>query len=102
MPKIRIRNPRPGCAKFTTPGQAERLVRRGEAVLFGHELEFLSAADQAHMQRIDAQIAADRKGSDVYVDKYAYEIRVKKHRSIPTGPAFPIVQFVRAFPRVCC
>jgi hypothetical protein len=95
MPKIRIRNPRPGCAKFTTPGQAERLVRRGEAVLFGHELEFLSASDQAHMQRIERQIAADRKGSDVYVDPYCYEIIVRKLRSIPTGPAFPIVQFVR-------
>lgn len=99
MPKIRIRNPRPGCAKFTTPGQAERLVRRGEAVLCGHELEFLSESDRAHMQQIESQIAASgRTGSDVYVNPYKYEIIVRKLRAIPTGPAFPIVQFVRG----CC
>jgi hypothetical protein len=38
MSKIRIANPQPGSAKYTTGSQAERYVRRKEALIIGGEL----------------------------------------------------------------
>lgn len=95
MSKIRIANPRPGCAKFTTESQAARLVASGKAVLFGRTLEFLSEADQANMRRIEKQLSQERTGSDVYMAGKKFEIVIKKNRAIPFGPAFPVVQFLR-------
>ena len=46
MPKIRIANPLPGSAKYTTARQAERYVRRKEAVLIDSTLHFPSPAEQ--------------------------------------------------------
>lgn len=96
MPKIRIANPRPGCAKYTTESQAQRLVARGEAVMFGRTLEFLSEADQAHMRNIERQLSRERTGSDVYMAGIKFEIVVKKTRTMRYGPAFPVVQFIRS------
>ena len=69
MPKIRIANPRPGSAKYTTISQAERFIRRGDAVITGDDLYFLSEAEKRHTQNIERQIvAAGRRASDVYIN----------------------------------
>ena len=68
MSRIRIANPKPGSAKYATVGQANRYVHRGEAVLIGNELTFLSAAEQKHMNYIERHlIQAGRAFSDVYI-----------------------------------
>ncbi len=68
MSKIRIANPRPGCARYTSESQAERYVRRGEAVRIGDELHFLSQAEQRHMENVERQIIrSERRASDVYI-----------------------------------
>lgn len=71
MSKIRIENPRPGCAKYTSASEAERFVRRGQAVLIGQVLHFLSAAEIRHVASVEAQLARSaargRDYSDVYV-----------------------------------
>jgi hypothetical protein len=71
MSKIRIANPQPGSAQYTTILRAKRYVHRGEAVLIGQEVHFLSAIEQRHQQNIEKQIAAceGRKASDIYVDQ---------------------------------
>jgi len=71
MPKIRIANPQPGSAKYTTASQADRYVRRGEAVLIGKTLHFLTDAEQRHQRNIERHISAgeSRSRSDVYVDR---------------------------------
>ena len=68
MPKIRIANPQPGSAKYTTVSQADRYVRRGEAVLIGKTLHFLTDAEQRHQRNIERQISAgeSRSRSDVW------------------------------------
>jgi hypothetical protein len=70
MPKIEIANPQPGCARYTTVNQAERFVRRGDAVLLGHILHFLQEAEKQHMRNILPHINPQpRKHSDVEVDQ---------------------------------
>jgi len=71
MSKIKIVNSQPGSARYTSAAQADRYVRRGEAVLLGEELHFLSAAELRCHRNIEAQIAnaASRQRSDVYVDQ---------------------------------
>jgi hypothetical protein len=69
MSKVKITNPRPGSAQYTTADQADRHVRRGEAVLIGKELTFLSDAERRHMRNIESQLSVSaRSNSDVYVD----------------------------------
>jgi hypothetical protein len=67
MSKIRIANPQPGSSRYTTTSQAERYVRRKEAVIIGNALHFLSPAEQRHMQNIDRIIQSERRASDVYI-----------------------------------
>ena len=67
MPKIRITNPQPRCAKYTTASQAERFVRRGQAVLFGNELTFLSSVEKRQLNAAEQQLRAERCASDVYI-----------------------------------
>ncbi len=43
MSKIRIANPQPGSARYTTASRAARYVRRKEAVIVESELHFLSS-----------------------------------------------------------
>lgn len=65
---IRIANPKPGSARYTTIAQADRYVRKGEAVLVGGELNFLTDAEQRHLQNIERQITrSERRASDVYI-----------------------------------
>ena len=68
MSKVKITNPNPGCAKYTTESQADRYVRRGEAVLIGCEWTFLSDSEQRHMHNVERSLQAGRSCSDVYVD----------------------------------
>jgi hypothetical protein len=67
MPKIRIANPQPGRSKYTTASQAERYVRRGEAVLIGPELHFLTPEEIRRRRGFEQIIASERRASDVYV-----------------------------------
>jgi hypothetical protein len=68
MSRVRIANPRPGSAKYTSESQARRYVRRGEAVRIGPDLHFLSDAEQRHMRNVEAHISvSERRASDVYV-----------------------------------
>jgi hypothetical protein len=67
MSKIRIANPQPGSAKYTTASQAERYVRRKQAVIIGNELHFLSPAEQRRMLTINRIIQSERRASDVYI-----------------------------------
>ena len=67
MPKIRIANPLPGSAKYTTARQAERYVRRKEAVLIDSTLHFLSPAERRQMQSVTRIIQSERRASDVYI-----------------------------------
>jgi len=67
MSRIEIANPRPGSNRHTTEGQADRYVRRGEAVLIGQTLHFLEPEEQRHMQSIEQQMRSERHASDVYV-----------------------------------
>lgn len=68
MSKIKIANPKPGCTRYTTESQAERYVRRGEAVQIGNELHFLSETEQKRLRNIERHIQqSERCGSDVYI-----------------------------------
>ena len=67
MPKIRIANPLPGSSKYTTVGQAERYVRRKEAVMAGGELRFLSPTEQRRFRAVNQIIQSERRASDVYI-----------------------------------
>jgi hypothetical protein len=67
MAKIRIANPQPGSAKYTTVSRAERYVRRKEAVLMDGELHFLSPTEQRQMQTFVQTIKSERRASDVYI-----------------------------------
>jgi hypothetical protein len=67
MSRIRIANPHPGSARYTTASQAERYVRRKEAVIVNSELHFLSPTEQRFMQTIDRIIPSEQRASDVYV-----------------------------------
>jgi hypothetical protein len=59
MSKIRIANPQPGSARYTTASQAERYVRRKEAVIIDSELHFLSPSEQRRMQTINRIFQSD-------------------------------------------
>jgi hypothetical protein len=67
MSRIRIANPQPGSAKYTSVSRAERFVRRKEAVILNSELHFLSPAEQRRMQTINRIIKSERRASDVYI-----------------------------------
>lgn len=67
MSKIRIVNPQPGSAKYTTGSQAERYVRRKEAVIVDGALHFLSPTELRRMQAFVQTIKSERRASDVYV-----------------------------------
>jgi hypothetical protein len=65
--KIRIANPQPGSARYTTANQAERYVRRKEAIIIDSQLHFLSPAEQRRMQTFNRIIQSERRASDVYI-----------------------------------
>jgi hypothetical protein len=67
MSKVRIANPQPGSARYTTVHQAERYVRRKEAVMVDGELHFLSSAEQRRMRIFIQIIQSERRASDVYI-----------------------------------
>jgi hypothetical protein len=46
MSRIRIANPQPGSAKYTSASRAERYVRCKKAVMIDGELHFLSRAEE--------------------------------------------------------
>jgi hypothetical protein len=52
MSKIRIANPQPGSARYTTASRAARYVRRKEAVIIEGTLHFLSSTEQRRMRTI--------------------------------------------------
>lgn len=67
MPKIRIANPHPGCAKYTTVNQAERYLRRKEAVIIDGLLHFLSPTERRRKLELNPIIQSERRASDVYI-----------------------------------
>ena len=67
MPKIRIANPQPGCAKYTSANQAERYLRRKQAVIVDGMLRFLSPMEQRRNQTTTRVIQSERRASDVYI-----------------------------------
>jgi hypothetical protein len=67
MSKIRVANPQPGSAKYTTVSQAERLVRRKQAVMVNGMLHFLSATVQRQIQTFVQTLKSERRASDVYI-----------------------------------
>lgn len=67
MPKIRIANPQPGCAKYTSVNQAERYVRRKQAVMIDGMLRFLSPDERRRKLAIGPIIQSERRSSDVYI-----------------------------------
>jgi hypothetical protein len=67
MPKIKIANPLPGCAKYTTVSQAERYLRRKDAVIIDGMLHFLSPDERRRKLAIYPIIQSERRASDVYI-----------------------------------
>jgi hypothetical protein len=67
MSRIRIANPQPGSAKYTSVSRAERFVRRKEAVIIDGEMHFLSPTQQRKMQAFVQTIQSERRASDVYI-----------------------------------
>jgi hypothetical protein len=67
MSRIRIANPQPGSAKYTTASQVKRYVRRKEAVLVDGELHFLSPAEQRQLRTFLQTVQSERRASDVYI-----------------------------------
>jgi hypothetical protein len=67
MSKIRMANPQPGSGKYTSPNQAERYVRRKEALIIEGELHFLSPARQRHARSLSQVMQSERRASDVYI-----------------------------------
>ncbi|HTN73100.1 MAG TPA: hypothetical protein VMO00_18610 [Methylomirabilota bacterium] len=72
MSKVRIANPRPGGAQYTTIAQADRFVRRHEAYIDGEQLHFLQPAELRQTQGVMAAIAAERHRSDVYITRQVW------------------------------
>jgi hypothetical protein len=64
---IHIDNPTPGCNCYTTPNQADHMVRRGEAVLIGRILHLLTPSEIRTQRTIEHRIASERRGSDIYI-----------------------------------
>ncbi len=73
MSRIRIANPQPGTAKYTTASRAERYVRRKEALIIGGELHFLSPTEQRRLRTLNHAIQSERRAGDVCVDRRADE-----------------------------
>lgn len=71
MYKVRILNASKHGAGYTTANQAQHYVRRGEAVLIGDVLHFLTHAEQIRQRQIEQQMVLERWHSDVYVDQQA-------------------------------
>jgi len=67
MSKIRVANPQPGAARYTTASQAKRLVRRKQAVMVDGVLHFLSSTEHRRMQTFLQTIKSERRASDVYI-----------------------------------
>ena len=67
MSRIRIANPQPGSAKYTSASRAERFVRRKEAVMLDGQLKFLSPTEQRQMQTFAQTIQSERRAGDVYI-----------------------------------
>jgi hypothetical protein len=67
MSKIRIVNPQPGSVKYTSASQAERYVRRKEALIMEGELHFLSPAEQRRARSLTQAVQSERRASDVYI-----------------------------------
>ena len=67
MSRIRIANPQPGSAKYTSAGRAERFVHRKEAVIIDGELHFLSPTEQRKMQTFVQTIQSEIGARDVYI-----------------------------------
>ena len=81
MSKIRIANPQPGSARYTTASQAERYVRRKEAVIIDSELHFLSPIEQRRMQTFNRIFQSKRRANDVYVRGMVWHsVRSPKHK----------------------
>ena len=72
MSKIRIVNPRPGGARYTTIAQAEHFVRRHEAHLDGDQLYFLQPAELRQTWSVMSAIAVERNCSDVYITRQVW------------------------------
>jgi hypothetical protein len=67
MPKIRMANPHPGCAKYTTVNQAERYLRRKEAMIIDGMLYFLSPTERRQKLALHPIIQSERRASNVYI-----------------------------------
>jgi len=67
MSRIRIANPQPGSAKYTSASRAERYVRCKKAVMKDGELHFLSRAEEWRMNTFIQNSISERRASDVYV-----------------------------------
>ena len=64
---MRIANPQPGCAKYTSVNQAERFVRRKQAAIVDGMLRFLSPTELRRNQTAIRAIKSERRASDVYI-----------------------------------
>ncbi len=82
MGRIAIANPRPGSARYTTRGQAERYVRLGQAVLDGTVLRWLEDAARRQAWNAGHEAQSRRLPSDVYVVG-TFEIAVADRWSFP-------------------
>jgi hypothetical protein len=67
MSRIRIANPQPGSARYTSASRAERYVRRKEAVIIDGILHFLSSMGQRRMQVFIQNIQSERRAIDAYI-----------------------------------
>jgi hypothetical protein len=93
MSKIRIANPQPGCAKYTTANQAERYLRRKEAVIIDGMLLFLSPDERRRKLAINPIIHSERRTSDVYVTG-TFDLRIVNTTRTECGPVFPHLQWL--------
>jgi hypothetical protein len=93
MSKIRIANPQPGCAKYTTANQAERYLRRKEAVIINGMLHFLFSEERRRKLAVNPIIHSERHASDVYVTG-TFDLRIVNTRKAECGPAFPHLQWL--------
>ena len=93
MPKIRIANPQPGCAKYTTANQAERYLRRKEAVIIDGMLHFLFPTERRGRLALNPIIHSERRASDVYVTGI-FDLRIANTRKAECGPVFPHLQWM--------
>ena len=95
MSKIRVANPQPGSAKYTTAGQAERLVRRKQAVMVDGVLHFLSPTEQRQMKTFIQTIKSERRASDIYIRGVVWRGIVPNPQSTRASVSWP-KPFVRS------